>query len=52
MIGFAIEFGYFSLGELQSVRGPLGLPIERNLHFEPKSLRELRDQHKKDRGGY
>jgi hypothetical protein len=52
VIGFAIEFGYFSLSELQSVKGPLGLPVERDLHFEPKSLRELRNHHKKDRGGY
>ena len=51
VIGLEIEFGYFSLSELKSVRGPLGLPIERDLHYEPKSLRELRDQHKKDRGG-
>jgi hypothetical protein len=48
--GFDLEIGYFSLKELQSVKGPMGLPIERDLHFEPKSLRELRDQHKKDRG--
>lgn len=27
------ELGYVSLAELQSVRGPLGLPIERDLHF-------------------
>ena len=52
VIGFAIEFGYFSLAELQNVRGPMRLPIERDLHFEPKSLRELRDQHKQERGGY
>ena len=51
VIGFAIEFGYFSLAELKTVRGPLRLPIERDLHFEPKSLRELRDQHRRDRGG-
>ena len=51
VIGLEIEFGYFSLSELKSVRGPLGLPIERDLHFEPKSLRELRDHHRQDRGG-
>ena len=45
--GVELEYGYFSLKELQSVKGPLRLPIERDLHFEPKSLRELRDQHKK-----
>jgi hypothetical protein len=28
------ELGYVSLIELQSVRGKLGLPIERDLHFE------------------
>ena len=50
--GLEIESGYFSLKELQSVKGPMGLQIERDLHFEPKSLRELWDHHKKDRGGY
>ena len=47
VIGLAIEFGYFSLSELQSVTGPLGLPIERDLFFEPKSLRDMRDMHSK-----
>jgi hypothetical protein len=28
------ELGYVSLTELQSVRGRLGLPIERDLHFK------------------
>jgi Protein of unknown function (DUF2958) len=28
------ELGYVSLAELSSVRGKLGLPIERDLHFE------------------
>jgi hypothetical protein len=27
------ELGYVSLAELQSVRGRLGLPVERELHF-------------------
>ena len=27
------ELGYVSLAELQSVRGRLGLPVERDLHF-------------------
>jgi len=47
--GFEIELGYFSLSELQSVKGPMGLPIERDLHFEPKSLHELQEIHKDDR---
>ena len=40
--GFEQELGYFSLSELQSVRGPWGLPIERDLYFTPKPLREVR----------
>jgi len=51
VIGLEIEFGYFSLSELQSVKGPLGLPIERDLHFEPQSLRSLRDKHQQEIGG-
>ncbi len=35
VIGHEREFGYFSLAELESIRGPMGLPIERDLHFEP-----------------
>ena len=45
VIGFEPEFGYFSLSELESVRGPLGLPIERDLHFKPTSLEELRNHY-------
>lgn len=32
------ELGYFSLDELETVRGPLGLPIERDTSFRPKPL--------------
>lgn len=39
--GFFPELGSFSLAELQSVRGKLGLPIERDLYFEPCRLSEL-----------
>lgn len=39
--GFEKELGYFSLKELQSVKGPLGLPIERDLYWKPKTLREI-----------
>jgi len=47
--GFEVEVGYFSLSELQSVRGPLGLPIERDLYFVPKTLQELMERHKRER---
>ncbi len=39
--GFEKELGYFSLSELQQVRGRLGLPVERDLYFRPTALREL-----------
>jgi len=39
--GFEKELGYFNLKELQSVRGPLGLPIERDLYWKPKTLKEI-----------
>ena len=36
-LGFGCpELGYVSLAELESVKGPLGLGIERDLHFEPR----------------
>ena len=35
------ELGYFSLTELESLRGPFGLKIERDLHFGPKTLAEV-----------
>lgn len=34
--------GYFSLTELESIRGPFGLRIERDIHFRPKPLSEVR----------
>jgi hypothetical protein len=36
--GIDVELGYFSLSELKSVRGKLGLPVERDLHFQPTRL--------------
>jgi hypothetical protein len=39
--GHCKELGYFSLKELQSVKGPLGLPVERDMYFKPKPLEEI-----------
>lgn len=36
------ELGYFSLKELASVRGRLGLKIERDRYFIPKTISECR----------
>ena len=39
--GMEKELGYFFLSELQQVRGPMGLPIERDLYWQPKTLAEI-----------
>ena len=39
--GHERELGYSSLKEIESVRGPLGLPVERDLYWEPKTLEEI-----------
>ena len=38
VVGHERELGYFSLDELLKVRGPLGLPIERDLYWRPTPL--------------
>jgi hypothetical protein len=39
--GHCKELGYVMLSELESVRGPMGLPIERDLWWKPKTLEEI-----------
>ena len=41
VVGIEPELGYFSLAELQQIRGKLGLPVERDTWFKPTPLREL-----------
>lgn len=38
--GFEKEWGYFTLSELKSVHGSLGLPIERDLYFGNPTIKE------------
>lgn len=47
--GMEIELGYFSLSELAQARGPMGLPIERDLYFKAKTLGELKEEHEANR---
>ena len=42
VIGHERELGYFMLTELEEGRGPLGLPIERDLYFESTPLSRCR----------
>lgn len=40
--GFDKELDYFSLSELQSVKGGFGLPVEKDLWFKPAKLTDLK----------
>jgi DUF2958 family protein len=39
--GFEKELGYFMLNELESLRGPGGLTIERDIHWTPVPLSKI-----------
>lgn len=41
VVGFEGELGNFSLDELEGIRGPAGLRIERDLYFKPCKLSEV-----------
>jgi hypothetical protein len=40
VVGHERELGYFSLDELEEIRGPGGLTIERDLYWKPRPLKE------------
>ena len=40
--GLDKELGYFSLQQLSSLRGKLGLPVERDRHFRPATVGEVK----------
>jgi hypothetical protein len=42
VVGHERELGYFSISELEEIRGPGGLRIERDLYWRPRPLRECR----------
>lgn len=42
VVGFENELGYFSLKEIESIKGALGLGVERDLSFKPTSLAIVR----------
>jgi hypothetical protein len=41
VIGLEEEWGYFLLSEIASIRGPLGLEVERDLWFKPGPINEV-----------
>jgi len=42
VVGLENELGYFSLSELKSLKGFMGLRIERDLYFKPKLMSEIK----------
>ncbi len=40
--GFEAELGDFSMEELVELRGAMGLPIERDIHWTPRRLSEVK----------
>lgn len=42
--GLERELGYFWLSELQQARGIFGLPVERDLYWEPILLNRLKEE--------
>lgn len=40
---FAEEWGYFCLAELENATGPLGLHIERDLHFKEQPFGNIKE---------
>lgn len=51
VIGFEEEWGYFTLSELSAARGPLNLPIERDLHFVPTPFSKIQAMRRERFGG-
>jgi hypothetical protein len=41
VVGLESEFGYFLLSELEEVRTPLGLQVERDLYFREGKLTDV-----------
>jgi len=41
VVGLDEELGYFDINELESIQGPGGLTIERDLHFGKHMLSEI-----------
>ena len=50
VVGPEPEWGYTSLAELESIRGPGGLGIERDLHFAPVKMHIAVPEHFTQRG--
>jgi Protein of unknown function (DUF2958) len=50
VIGHEEEWGYFVLSEMEEVRGPGGLALERDIHFTPGPFSRVIEQYRRERG--
>ena len=46
MVGLESKLGYFSLSEIEAVKGQLGLLVEKDLGFTPTRLSAVKRRHK------
>jgi len=47
VVGLDSELGFFSLAELESVHGPLGLAVERDMFFTPAPFEQIKGNQQK-----
>lgn len=47
--GFQRNWGIFSVAEIEKIRGPMGRRVERDLHFSPTPLSEIRHELHRER---
>ena len=40
--GLEKKYGYFTLSQLQSIRGRWGLTVERDMYFKPTQVKDIR----------
>jgi hypothetical protein len=45
VVGMESELGYFTLRELEEIKGPLGWKVERDLYFKPQQLSVVKATH-------
>jgi len=43
VIGLDAELGYFTLSEIEAVKGPLGLAVQRDKFFKPTHLSKVKE---------
>lgn len=42
VVGLEKEFGYWSMSELESIKGKLGLNVERDTNFKPNEFKNIK----------